>query len=243
LRNDFVASIRVLQRNDPLRRVFFCIIAASLCLSMMSKTLLYWFKYAVENEAAAGIALATAAGVLILVAPVWALIAKRWSKRNAWRLGCLVAAIGYCAFLVLPMRSPTIIYLTIAFISLGTASFAVMFWAMLPDTVEYDEWLSGERHEAKVFGFASFAQKLALGGNAFLLGVLLDLIGFVPDTQQSTETLLGLKAIMTLVPLTGTLFTLWILKDYRIDAAFHRRITRELSDRKLHTPMGADHGS
>lgn len=236
--DDFSAALRMLRRNNPLLRVFLCIIAASLCLSMMSKTLLYWFKYAVGNEAAAGVALATSASVLVLVAPAWAAIARRWSKRNAWRVGCLIAAAGYLLFLLLPMRSPITIYLNLAFIALGTASFAVMFWAMLPDTVEYDQWLSGERHEAKVFGFASFAQKLALGANAFLLGVLLDLIGFVPDVQQSDETLLGLKAIMTLVPMAGALFTLWVLHGYPIDAAMHRRITNELSSRDIDPKSG-----
>jgi GPH family glycoside/pentoside/hexuronide:cation symporter len=228
---DIAAGAAMLRRNGPLVRVLLAIVMASLCLSMLSKTLLYWFKYAVGNEAAAGVALAITPLLLLLIAPLWAQLAQRWSKRAAWLLGCAIALPGYLAFFVLPMRAATEVYLGVGAIALGTTAFAVMFWAMLPDTVEYDHWLCGERHEAKVFGFATFAQKAALGLNALLLGVLLDLVGFAPGAAQSAATLDGMKAIMSLVPALGVLLTVCALYRYPIDAQFHRQLRQQLAAR------------
>ncbi|MEE4203112.1 MAG: MFS transporter [Halieaceae bacterium] len=228
---DLATAAKMLGRNGPLVRVFLCIIMASLCLSMMSKTLIYWFKYAIGAEEAASLALALTPLVLLFVAPVWAMIAGKTSKRIAWIAGSSVALIGYLAFFALPMREGVNVYLAVVFIALGSSSFAVMFWAMLPDTVEYDQWISGERHEAKVFGFASFAQKAALGLNALLLGVLLDAIGFVPNVEQSEATLWGMKAVMSLIPALGVVTALIALWGYPIDRTYHAELKRKIAAR------------
>ena len=225
----------MLNRNGPLLRVLACIILASLCLAMLGKTLLYWFKYAVDDEPAAGLALMMSGLMLVLCAPMWAGYANRTSKRRAWMTGATITLIGCLAFFALPMRDKYFIYPILVVIGIGTSSFAVMFWSMLPDTVEYDRWVSGESHEAKVFGFASFAQKAALGVNAFLLGALLDLVGFVPSEVQTESTLLGLKSIMTLIPALGALLTIIVLARYPLDANMHQRILSELSKPSVRT--------
>lgn len=229
--HDIVTAATMLRRNAPLVRVFLAIIMASLCLAMMSKTLIYWFKYAIGDELASGLALAITPLVLLIMAPVWVAVAKATSKRVAFMSGSAIALVGYAAFFVLPMRDPVIVYLMLAAIGVGVSAFAVMFWAMLPDTVEYDEWVSGERHEARVFGFATFAQKGALGLNALLLGILLDAIGFVPNVEQSEATLIGMKAIMALVPALGAAVTLAALWRYPIDRAFHDDLREKIAAR------------
>jgi len=100
-----------------------------------------------------------------------------------------------------------------------------LVWAMIPDTVEYTQWKTGLRHDAKVFGIASFSKQLALGVNGWLLGLLLALVGYQSGANvQSAEAVEGLKAIMTLVPLAGLALSAWAISGYRLDRAFHARI-------------------
>ncbi|MBQ75120.1 MAG: hypothetical protein CMQ20_08860 [Gammaproteobacteria bacterium] len=61
------------------------------------------------------------------------------------------------------------------FITLGASAYCVLFWSMLPDTVEYGGWKTGIRSEAIVFGFTPFAQKLSNGITGWILGYLLGL--------------------------------------------------------------------
>lgn len=229
--NDIFIAAAMLRRNGPLVRVFIAITMASLCLAMMSKMLIYWFKYAIGNETAAGLALAVTPLVLLVMAPVWVAVAKSTSKRIAFMSGCAIGFAGYLGFFMLPMRDPLSVYLLLALIAVGVSAFAVMFWAMLPDTVEYDEWVSGERNEARVFGFATFAQKAALGVNALLLGILLDFIGFTPNAPQSESVLTGMKAIMALVPAAGAAVTLAALWGYPIDRAYHAGLRDKIAAR------------
>jgi GPH family glycoside/pentoside/hexuronide:cation symporter len=228
---DILIAITMLKRNGPLVRIFIAITMASLCLSMMSKTLVYWFKYSIGDEAAVGPALAISPLAVFFLAPFWAWIAKRWSKRTAFISGCFITLAGYALFLLLPMTDKLTVYGTLGLISVGGAAFAVMYWAMLPDTVEYDEWIAGERHEAMIFGFAAFAQKAALGLNALFLGLMLDWIGFKPNAVQTQETLLGMKMIMTVVPIIGVVATIAALWRYPIDTAFHNKLLVDLKQR------------
>ncbi|GAB4482701.1 MAG: hypothetical protein OHK0018_14240 [Erythrobacter tepidarius] len=96
--------------------------------------------------------------------------------------------------------------------------------------MEYNAWKTGHRHDGKVFGIASFAKQLALGLNGGLLGVLLVWIGYQPNVTQSEATLLGLKAIMALVPLTGVALSAWLIWGYPLDRAMHRRLVEESYD-------------
>ncbi len=89
---------------------------------------------------------------------------------------------------------------------------------MLPDTVEYGEAMTGVRAEARTFGFATFAQKSAVGLNALLLGGLLSVSGFEANAEQTDSTLLAMKAIMALVPAEGVMAVLLTCLRYPSDA-------------------------
>ncbi|WP_447412288.1 MFS transporter, partial [Clostridium perfringens] len=50
------------------------------------------------------------------------------------------------------------------------AAFSFVFWAMLPDTVEYGEYHGGVRVEALSFGVAAFLQKVSIGAATAITG-------------------------------------------------------------------------
>lgn len=221
----------MLRHNPPLAQVFGAITVVSVALTMFGKCILYWFKYGLNDMASLSIALPMPALVVILMLPFWIFFARRTSKRAAWMLGSVISAVGYVAFFFNPSGSTAVTILIMLFITAGQASYAVMFWSMVPDTVEYNEWKLGSREEAKIFGFAAFAQKVALGVNAILLGQMLSFVGFVANQPQTPEAILGIKAIMSLVPLAGIAASVFCLWRYRIDATFHRRMLGDIAAR------------
>lgn len=214
--------------NGPLIRVFVAITVSSLALTMFGKNLLYYFKYVLEQPEKARLVLALPGFAILLTAPFWVLLAQRTSKRTAWMIGAAIAAAGYLAFYFNPAPSVGSVTLIAAVISIGTSAFAVMYWSMLPDTVEYGEAKTGVRHEAKAFGFASFAQKAALGLNAMLLGLLLGSVGFEANEVQSAGALNGITAMMSLIPLAGVAITVLALWGYPIDARRHALLRAQI---------------
>jgi glycoside/pentoside/hexuronide:cation symporter, GPH family len=223
--DDMKTLVRLARVNNPLLRIFACLIVSSLAFTMTNKCLKYYTEYYLQRPDLDAWILPLALFSQFAFSPVWAWIAQRTSKREAWLMGCAMGAVGYVMFFLYSGTNPWIAGLLIAFIGFANAAFQLLFWAMLPDTVEYNEWKTGDRHEAKVFGCASFAKQLALGVNGFLLGWLLSGIGYVPNIAQSADTLFGLKAIMAVV-LIGVGFAAWIMWGYPLDQTLHREIVR-----------------
>lgn len=233
---DIAAIPGLFRSNGPLIRVFGVIVIGSVCLGMFGKNVLYHFKYDVGREDLTTIALVFPAILLVVTTPFWVWLSKRRSKRDALSLGLVIAMAGYILFLLNPSHFLPGLFVAIALIGLGSASLPVMFWAMLPDTIEYGEYRTGIRAESRTFGFATFAQKAAVGINALLLGALLSWAGFEANAVQSQGTLTAMKAIMAIVPAAGTIAILAILRGYKLDRATHDDIVQRLEDHRKMRP-------
>lgn len=230
--DDLKSFARMARHNGPFMRVLIAITLTSIALTMISKATLYYFKYYLNAPGMARYALALSAIKFVVLAPVWAWFANRTSKRTAWLLASFIAGSGALAVYFVPTRDPYVAIALLFYGGIGSAGYAVLFWAMLPDTVEVNELLFGERDEAKAFSFALFARKLALAFNALLLGALLSAAGFRPNEVQSEETLWALKAVFTLIPAVGALGAAIAIWGYRLDGREHRRLREEIRLRK-----------
>ncbi|NVE94361.1 MFS transporter [Altererythrobacter lutimaris] len=221
---DLAKMFRLFVVNPPLIRVFGIIVVGSICLGMFGKNVLYYFKYDIEQPELALPALLLPAALLIVVTPFWVWLSKRTSKRVALERGLWIAILGYLLFFLNFEGNIMIAFLAIGLIGIGGGAVPVMFWAMLPDTIEFGEAATGVRAEARTFGFATFAQKAAVGINALLLGGLLGWIGFEANTVQSDQTLTALRGVMALVPAAGAIAMLAILRGYKLDQQMHRNL-------------------
>lgn len=233
---DIVRAGDFLKTNGPLVRVFLSFVCVSLAGTMFSKCLIYYFKYVLRDPAAAAYGLMIPGFTMLVTVPFWVLIANRTSKRTTWLIAAGGSVLGYMFFFFNGSSSNVIAFASITWISAFNAAYGVMLWSMLPDTVEYEEAQTGERPEARVNGFASFAQKSSLGVNALLLGVLLNLSGYVANKQQAATTVLGIKAIMTLIPLLGVLVSSAIMRRYPIDQRFHANLLSKIAQNSRPAP-------
>ena len=121
----------------------------------------------------------------------------------------------------------------LAFIGFANGATGVLFWSMLPDTIEYGEWKTGIRTESSLYGFMTFAQKGAIAFAAVILGMILTNIGFEPNEVQTEQTLESLKDLMSLIPLIGVFISFVLVYFYPIDREFHKKLIDEINLRKL----------
>lgn len=226
---------RILHRNRPLARLFAVIVIGYVASQMYTKCILYWLKYGLHDEGLAQYVLPIPAFAALLAAPFWTWVARRTSKRTAWLMALALATLSCLAFVLDSSRSATAMLVVTCFVAIGLACTPLMFFAMIPDTVDHNELVTGARDEAKIFGFAVFAQKLALAINAVVLGELLEAAGFVANQEQSADTLLGMKLIMGLIPAAGAVLAAIVLWRYPLDARRHREVLESLEQRRRHT--------
>jgi GPH family glycoside/pentoside/hexuronide:cation symporter len=220
-----------LRQNTAFLVVFAAVVLMTTGTTVIGKTMIYFFEYQMGDRNGAQIALMAFGLTGLLVIPFWTFVTLKTSKRLVWMVGSFFLSLALLAFLVNPATSQNMVILNYIAMSFGAGAFAITFWGMLPDTVEYGEWKTGHRVESMVFGFATFAQKSAVAVSALILGVLLDVIGYQAGIVQSEETLGGLRMIIVFVPLAGVVTSVVCIYFYPLSPQRHADIVAELQSR------------
>ncbi len=196
--------------------------------TMGGKALVYYISYYVgQPEAVSTILPLGILGACIAI-PLWTVVAAKFSKRIVWIMGGGGAAIGN--FLILGLEITDVVSLSALAIFSGVCggAIAVMFWSMLPDTVEFGEWRSGVRDDGILFGLCQFTSKAASGLGVGMIGLILSFIGYSANEVQSEATLQGIRLVAFLLPALCSLGSIAIIILYPLDELTHGRIVRAL---------------
>ena len=198
---------------------------------MFNKNLIYYTKYALGLHEYQGLILGVSSASAFLAIPIWAYSALKIGKRNSWLISMILLVFSFLFFYLYPIKNLLELLIVLAVLGIGNGATGVLFWSMLPDTIEYGEWKTGVRTESSLYGFMTFAQKGGIAISALILGVLLTNIDFVPNTIQTEETLENLKILMTFIPLSGVVLSFILVYFYPIDSKFHKKLIREINER------------
>ena len=229
----FSKVAKSVSQNYPFWIVFGSILILGSTSIMFNNNLIYFVKYSLDLHEHQGLILGVSSGAALLAIPFWAYASLKIGKRNSWMAAMALLLVGFLVFYFYPITSLNELLFVLGFIGIGNGATGVLFWSMLPDTIEYGEWKTGVRTESSLYGFMTFAQKGAIAFAAILLGMVLTQIGFEPNQIQSEETLSGLKFIMTWIPLTGIFISFILVSFYPIDKSFHQKLIHEINLRKL----------
>ena len=230
---NFAEVAHSVSRNYPFWIIFLAIIILISTYLMFNNNLIYFSKYGLGLHDYQGVILGFLNGATLLAVPIWAYAALKLGKKNTWLISMAVLFLGFTTFNYYPIDDlDTLIYILI-FIGFGNGATGVLFWSMLPDTIEYGEWKSGIRTESSLYGFMTFAQKGAIAIAVFILGIALTNIGFEPNQEQSTETIEALKNLMSIIPLIGVFISFVLLYFYPIDKASHRKLIQDIENRRV----------
>ena len=235
---NFKLIAKSVSQNYPFWIVFSSILILGSTALMFNNNLIYFVKYSLDLHAYQGLILGTSGGFTLLAIPFWALLALRLGKRNSWLIAMVWLLIGFLAFYFYPTQSLSELLIILAFLGFGNGATGVLFWSMLPDTIEYGEWKTGIRTESSLYGFMTFAQKGAIGISALLLGIILTNIGFIQNETQSQETLDSLKMVMSWVPISGVILSLVMVIFYPINKSFHAKLLKDIAENKMSHEQG-----
>ena len=228
---NFVSITKTVVTNYPFWIVFGCILILGSTGVMFNKNLIYFVKYGLELHEYQGLILGVSSGASFLSLPFWAYLALKIGKRETWLISMTIAFIGLLLFFYYPIASLNELLILLALIGVGNGAGGVLFWSMLPDTVEYGEWKSGIRTESSLYGFMTFAQKSSIAVAALILGFLLSGIGFEPNQIQSEETISGMKFMMSWIPICGIIISLVLMYFYPISTKFHGELLQRIKER------------
>jgi GPH family glycoside/pentoside/hexuronide:cation symporter len=196
---DLLAGLRSLAANRAFVTLNLAMMAMTVSIAVLNKAILYYFKYALDDEAA-GLQALTWIGLVGLPAmPVWMRLRGWVGTRSLWFLaaGGAIATLVGLSLLGDGARAAQLYLagLQILFVGLQFA-----FWAMLPNTIEYGEKTTGLRVEGTIFGVAALLQRIAIGLATLILGFVFERAGYVANAKQTHDMLEAIRLTMTVLP-------------------------------------------
>ena len=124
---------------------------------------------------------------------------------------------------------------------IGLSAAYLIPWAMLPDTIEYNEVKTGERQEGLFYGFFVFLQKLGLSLGLGISGWVLGAAGYLTPAveggalqlvSQPDEVLLALRLFVSLIPAGVLVISIPLALAYPITRHKHDEMCAELAARR-----------
>ena len=231
--------------NDQALTVVATIVLINMALYLTSNFIIYFFKYDFGGEGWKGsyTLFSTVGGAfqilgMMILYPV--LRKKQMPNEKIFRLAIAMAVGGYAVLLALCLAGIThnLILLCIpgAVVFAANGVLSVLTTVFLSGSVDYGEIKTGRREESVIFSMQTFVVKAASGVAVFLTGIGLDLIGLVGNTDeeavvvaQSASTLLGLRLLMTILPMLGLVAAvIFFKKKFRLTDAYAKELSDQL---------------
>ncbi len=239
---------KALFRNDQALVVVLSIVLINSALYLTSNFVIYFFKYDFGGANWKGnytlFSTVGGAAQILGMMVLYPLLRKKLSSTQVFTVS-LVTGIGAYALLLTVCLLGFSASLPLLFIP-GVLIFAcngmlsVLTTLFLSNSVDYGQLKTGRREESVIFSMQTFVVKAASGVAVFLAGIGLDLIGLQGNTDetgpiaaQSEATLLGLRLLMTILPIIVLVIALLLFrKKFKLTDARVTEIAEELKQKE-----------
>jgi len=199
--HDLKAMIVSLARNRAFVALNAAMMAMIVAITMLSKSVLYYFKYLLNDPDAGQLALASMGLVSGIAIPIWMLVGRYVGLRALWLIAAGLGMAGLVIFSAVHFDGARTMQLFLVGMQVTVVGLNFVFWAMLPNTIEYGEQATGLHVEGTVFGMAALLQRIAIGIATAILGWSFASAGYVANVQQTSATLDRMRETVAIVPL------------------------------------------
>jgi GPH family glycoside/pentoside/hexuronide:cation symporter len=171
-------------------------------------------------------------GCIYLGVAVVPLLVRRFGKKAVFITGAAIwGAADLLGYLLVHDTLSFILFACAAFF--GSSLINTLNWAFVSDAVEYGEWKTGIRAEGTVYSAFTFFRKISQAVAGFIPGLVLALVGYVPNALQTPEAIRGINGLMFIYPGALALATFVLVGcAYRLSDRKFNEIVRELQVRQ-----------
>ncbi len=141
--------------------------------------------------------LITALFIATMIAPI---ILKKMSKRNMMIYANLMTFMMYILMFFIGYESFIVIMIFLFFIGMGSGFFIVSQTGMIADSVDYLEYVSGERNEGICFSGLTFVGKLMGALASTVFGTAIAFVGYTKDIEVTPYMQSGIFFTITIIP-------------------------------------------
>ncbi|MDO4179763.1 MAG: MFS transporter [Bacteroidales bacterium] len=153
---------------------------------------------------------------------------KGWAA-SVFALGTGIAMIALYFFS--PQSSPIPFYLFAALSQFFFSGFNTAIYAIIPDCVEYGEWLTGIRNDGFQYAFISLGNKIGMALGTSLLALSLGMAGYVSNEAQNDAVISIMRHAFSTLPGVLWVVTAFALFFYKLNKRNYNRIVRIIKHR------------
>jgi GPH family glycoside/pentoside/hexuronide:cation symporter len=219
-------------KNKPFIILMIAFVLSSFSFTVLTALVPYFIQYQLDmGDQVSFVLLAMLVTIGIFLIPA-KLISDKINKGPAYALGLFIASVAIISSFFFPHGQTPLIYVVAAVAGMGFSAQWVFPWSMLPDVIEYDEKMTGERREGIYYGLWAFLSKFTGALGVAVSGWALGLFGYVPNVEQTVQALFGIRFFFAIVPAVVIFISLPFLIWYPITRQKHAELVKELADRK-----------
>lgn len=234
-----VEQIRIAFSNRP----FLFVIGVYLCswlgvqltASILPYFVIYWMQLPEGTFPQVAIAVQ---GTALIMLFVWSFVSKKVGKKAVYFMGICLWIIAQGGLFFTQPGQVGLMYFLAVIAGFGVSTAYLVPWSMIPDVIDLDELNTGQRREGIFYSFMVFLQKIALAIGLFLVGVALDIAGFIetipgetPPTQPDSA-LLAVRIAIAPLPTIFLIVGLLLAYFYPITREVHNEILLKLRNDK-----------
>ena len=239
---------QALFRNDQAMITVLAILLINSSLYLTSNLAIYFFKYDVSGAGWMGnyTVFTTVGGVFQILGMMvlYTLLRKKLGNTSLFKVALGLAAAGYALILATCLLGLStflpLLCVCGALVFAANGILSVLTTVFLSSSVDYGQLNTGHREESVIFSMQTFVVKAASGVAVFITGIGLDLIGLVGDSSeegeivaQSAQTILGLRLLMTVLPILGlTVAFIFFVRKFTLTDRKVREIAEALKAQK-----------
>ena len=193
--------------------VFF---ATGLFVPILSKGMLYYSKYYLNNETLSGVFLTIIVVGQIVSLPFWVKLSTKLEKKTTLALGHALLIVACTGIYLCGKEAAALLYGLFFLVGTANGVIYMIIWSLLADVVDYQQAKTGLRPEAIIFSLSIMIMKIALGLGTMILGLLLEYSGYSSSSSVSDATGELIPVITCLLPVVGSVICITFLCSYKL---------------------------
>lgn len=224
-------------KNKPF--VMYVIITSimSISFTMVTTMLNYYIAHQVHMEESGLLVMLAMMGTLAIFLVPCGILSGKIGKANTYALGLSIASVALIGVFLLPKGPTPLVFLLAAIAGLGFSAQWVCPHSMIPDVIEYDELMTGERREGVYYGVHATSGKITGALASAACGWGLELGGYIDNLEQASAgqpdgAVLAIRIMFALVPAVFLLICVPMLLKYPITKESHAEVMRKLQEKR-----------
>lgn len=171
--------------------------------------------------------------VCILWLPLIIWVSKYVDKKNIYAVSLSIGTIGLLSFAFIGFPSFAFLILFCVIFCLGNSAYWTLYYSMMYDLCEVDDYVNYRRREGAITALMSFSQKLGAAIATWMIGFMLSMSGY--NGALETQTPAADKMILylnTLFPGLFGIFAVLVILFYPITKQRFEHLMQALKARK-----------